>query len=55
MYKKMYYRLFNVILDALKEDDIERIKDMLIKGQQSTEEMYISYSSDKIIELYKTT
>ena len=51
MYKKMYYHLFNVILDALKTDDTEKMKQILIKGQQETEEMYISAVDDNIIKL----
>ncbi len=41
MFKKMYLYLFNVITDALKEDDIETLKRILIKGQQMAEDMYI--------------
>ena len=43
MYQKMYYHLFNTITDVLKENDIEYIKRMLIKAQQETEEIYISW------------
>lgn len=50
MYKEMYYHLFNVILDALKSDSAEEMKQILIKGQQETEEMYISVTSDNIVE-----
>ncbi len=46
MFKKMYLYLFNVITDALKEDDIEMIKRILIKGQQMAEDMYISGDED---------
>ena len=42
IYKKMYYHLFNVITDALEADNPDDIKRLLIKGQQETEEMYIS-------------
>lgn len=41
MFKKMYLYLFNVITDALEEDNIEEIKKILIKGQQIAEDMYI--------------
>ena len=37
----MYLYLFNVITDALEEDNIEEIKKILIKGQQIAEDMYI--------------
>ena len=42
IYKKMYYHLFNAVTDALEENNIEKIKTILIKAQQETEEMYIS-------------
>ena len=50
MYKEMYYHLFNVILDALKTDDTQEMKRILIKGQQETEEMYMSITTDNIVE-----
>ena len=37
----MYLYLFNVITDALEEDNIEEIKKILIKGQQIAEDMHI--------------
>ena len=43
MYQKMYYHLFNAVTDALKENDIVDIKEMLIKAQQDTEEIYVSW------------
>ena len=46
MYKKMYYHLFNVITDALKEDDIIVLKEILIQGQVETEEMYMNNCDD---------
>ena len=46
MYKKMYYHLLNVITDALKEDDIIVLKEILIQGQVETEEMYMNNCDD---------
>lgn len=45
MYKKMYYRLFNIVTDALNENDIEKLKSVLRNGQIETEEMYISHGN----------
>ena len=42
MYKKMYFHLFNVIIDALEETDINVLKEILKQGQIETEEMYIN-------------
>lgn len=42
MYKKMYFHLFNVITDALEENDINVLKEILKQGQIETEEMYIN-------------
>ena len=44
-YKKLYYRLFNAITDALEtlcRGNVEQAKKTLICAQQDTEEMYIS-------------
>ena len=41
MYKKMYFKLFNVITDALEENDITVLKEILKQGQIETEELYI--------------
>lgn len=49
MYQKMYYHLFNVITDALEESNIEDIKKLLIKAQQETEEIYISWEEKGVI------
>lgn len=46
IYKKMYYHLFNAITDALAVDSKEEIKESLMKAQQTTEEMYISYGEE---------
>ena len=43
MYKKMYYHLFNAVTDAIEEKNIDDIKKLLIKAQQETEEIYISW------------
>ena len=43
MYQKMYYHLFNAVTDALEENDIEKMKKILVKAQQETEEIYISW------------
>ena len=43
MYKKMYYHLFNAVTDALEENDIEKMKKILVNAQQKTEEIYISW------------
>ena len=43
MYQKMYYHLFNAITDALEENDIEKMKKILVKAQQEAEEIYISW------------
>ena len=48
MYQKMYYRLFNAVTDVLEENDIEIIKRLLIKAQQETEEIYISWGKKEI-------
>ena len=46
MYKKMYFFLFNVITDALKENDISVLKEFLKQGQIKTEEMYMEGDED---------
>ncbi|MBQ8184070.1 MAG: hypothetical protein IJ025_09270 [Clostridia bacterium] len=44
LYKKMYFRLFNKVTDAIEICEDESVKDILIKAQQETEEMYMSYN-----------
>ena len=39
MYKKMYLILFNAITDAIKENDIQSAKNILITAQQKAEEI----------------
>ena len=46
MYKKMYFRLFNVVTDALEENDIDKMREILKNGQIKTEEMYIEGDED---------
>lgn len=46
MYKKMYFHLFNVITDALEENDIKVLKEILKQGQIKTEEMYVEGDED---------
>lgn len=46
MYKKMYFHLFNTITDALEENDIIVLKEILKQGQIETEEMYIEGNED---------
>ncbi len=41
LYKKMYYRLFNSVTDALEKDSLSEIKFLLKKAQVETNEMYI--------------
>ena len=38
--KEMYTKLFNEVNDAL--EDVEKLKEKLIKAQQKTEEIYIN-------------
>ena len=46
MYRKMYFHLFNVITDALEENDINVLKEILKQGQIETEEMFIEGNED---------
>ena len=59
-FKKMYRYLFNAVTDAINISDEPEVKDILIKAQQRTEEIYIGencsdmYSDDAtIIDLLK--
>ena len=45
----MYFHLFNSVTDALEENNIEKIKRLLIKAQQETEEIYVSWEEKGII------
>ena len=45
LYKRMYYRLFNLVSDVINICDDERAKNKLIVAQQITEEMYIDNDS----------
>ncbi len=42
LYKKMYCLLFNQVTDAIELTSDEKVKEILIKAQQDTEEIYIS-------------
>ena len=42
----MYFRLFNVVTDALEENDIDKMREILKNGQIETEEMYIEGDED---------
>ena len=53
MYQKMYYHLFNAITDALEENKIDDIKGFLIKAQQETEEIYVSWGEKDNITALK--
>ena len=53
MYQKMYYHLFNAITDALEENKIDDIKKLLIKAQQETEEIYVSWGEKDNITALK--
>ncbi len=46
MYKEMYFHLFNVITDALEENNINVLKEILKQGQIETEELYIEGNED---------
>ncbi len=41
LYKRMYYKLFNLVSDVIVVWDDERAKNKLIVAQQITEEMYM--------------
>ena len=47
MYKKMYLLLFNAITHALRENDIDKIRLILMKAQSDAEEICIN-SNEKI-------
>ena len=54
MFQKMYYHLFNAVTDALEKNNMEEIKASLIKAQQETEEIYVSWDEKgNIIKLNK--
>ena len=44
-YQKLYFRLFAAVADAveaLEQNKSERAKELLIRAQQETEELYLS-------------
>lgn len=46
MYKKMYYTLFNAVTDVLgllEKGNVWDARKVLVKAQQDTEELYISW------------
>lgn len=45
VYKKMYCYLFNTITDILRTDVDDFTREKLIKAQQNTEEMFMSYGT----------
>lgn len=46
MYKKMYILLFNAITNALKENNIEKIRFILKKAQSDAEEICIESNEE---------
>ena len=46
VYKKMYLSLFNSVTDALEENDVDKIKRILVDAQIKTEEMYIESNEE---------
>jgi hypothetical protein len=46
MYKKMYIILFNAITDALQENNINKMKDILKKAQVLAEEICLTSEDD---------
>ena len=43
VYKKMYYRLFNKVTDAIESETKEISDEILKQAQIETEEMYMNY------------
>ncbi len=41
LYKKMYHTLFNVVTDTIEQTEDIATKNILIKAQQDTEEIYM--------------
>lgn len=54
MYKKLYYRLFNTITDALNESDIKKLKEILRNGQLETEGIFMNEEStyEKTVSIF---
>ncbi len=46
-YEKPYKILFNAITDALRQEDIKRIKGILILAQLEAEEEFINFEEDR--------
>lgn len=46
IYERMYYMLFNRVtdaLEALERGETDKVKEILIKSQTETEEMFVSH------------
>ncbi len=51
----MYFRLFNTITSALRETDIDKVKEILKNAQIETEDMYINCEvAEKVYPLFET-
>ncbi len=48
MYKKMYYHLFSAVTDAVNENDIEKIKEILKSAQIETEEIFMNFEAETV-------
>ena len=49
-YEKMYFTLFSAVcdaIDALEETNYDSAKEILIRAQQQTEEIYISTETEQ--------
>ena len=47
IYKKMYYRLFNKVTDAIESESKKLSDEILKQAQRETEEMYISSEEEE--------
>ena len=47
LYKKMYLHLFNRVTDAVENSDVSEIKDILMKAQCETEEIFMDKKLDE--------
>ena len=50
LYKKMYYHLFNKVTDVIDICNDRTAKNLLVKAQQETEEIYISADEENTTE-----
>ncbi len=54
MYKRMYLLLFNAITTALRESDIDKLKEILKTAQIETEEIYIDgENTEKVCSIFE--